>query len=227
MKILSFDTETTGLPDWSQPSESPQQPHLVEIAAILFDDDGAEIESFHALVQPDGWEWDADNEAFKTHGITVEQCMADGIKEPEAVAQFLALHARADMRVAHNESFDARILRIALKRYGDGDSTYADPPGDTPRWYAYTQDERDAIADAFKAAPKYCTCNAAKPIMKPPPTERMLANPRFRNSHKPPNLQEAHKHFLGSEFDGAHSALADARACARVYFAMNPPKVLA
>lgn len=223
MKILVFDTETTGLPEWSQPSEAPQQPHLVEIAAILFDD-SVQVETFHALVKPAGWEWDADNEAFKTHGITVERCMAEGIPESEAVAGFLALHAKADMRVGHNESFDARILRIALKRYGNG---AFDKETGSPFWTQMSQEFKDAIADAFKAAPKYCTCNSAKPIMKLPPTEKMLANPRFRNSHKPPNLQEAHKHFLGSEFDGAHGALADAQACARVYFAMNPAKVRA
>jgi DNA polymerase-3 subunit epsilon len=216
MKILAFDTETTGMPDWSQPSESPQQPHLVEIAALLYDGD-AEVDSFHTLIKPNGWAWDDDNEAFKVHGITAERCMDEGMPETSAVALFLALHARADMRVAHNESFDARILRIALKRYGNGASG----------WDMLTQDERDAIADAFKIAPKYCTCNAAKPIMKLPPTEKMAANPRFRNSYKPPNLQEAHKHFLGVEFEGAHGALADAEACARVYFAMNPVKVSA
>lgn len=211
MLILPYDTETTGLPDWTQPSEAPQQPHLVEIAALLFDG-GTEIDAFHALVKPNGWTWDADNEAFKTHGITIERCMDEGIPEPEAVACFLALHARADMRVAHNESFDARILRIAFKRYGHGASG----------WDMLTQDERDAIADTFKSRPTYCTCNAAKPIMKLPPTPKMAANPRFRNSHKPPNLQEAHQHFLGEPFEGAHGAMEDARACARVYFAMNP-----
>jgi len=36
-----------------------------------------------------------------------------------------------------------------------------------------------------------------------------------------PTLQEAHKHFFGVEFDGAHSALADVEACARIYFHMK------
>ena len=72
MKPFIYDTETTGLPDWNQPSEAPQQPHLVEIAALLFDGT-TEIEAFHTLVRPDGWNWDADNEAFKTHGITAER----------------------------------------------------------------------------------------------------------------------------------------------------------
>lgn len=205
MKILAFDTETSGLPDWSQPSESPQQPHLVEIAAILFDD-GIEIDRFHAIIKPDGWT--IPDEVAEIHGITTERALAEGIPEAQALSLFLALHTRSDMRVAHNEAFDQRILRIAIKRF-----------------YGETQDERDEFADTFKAAPKYCTCNAAKPILQLPPTEKMAANPRFRNSHKPPNLQEAHKHFMGVEFTGAHGAMADAEACARVYFAMNPPKV--
>lgn len=209
MKILPYDTETTGLPDWNQPSESPQQPHLVEIAALLFDG-VAEINRFHAIVRPDGWT--IPDEVVQIHGITTERALDEGMPEAEAVAGFLALHARSDMRVAHNESFDARILRIAFKRYGNG----------ATGWEQLTQDERDAIADAFKARPAYCTSNAAKPLMKLPPTPKMLASPRFRNSFKQPNLQEAHQHFLGAPFEGAHGALADAEACARVYFAMNP-----
>ena len=209
MKILSYDTETTGLPDWNQPSESPQQPHLVEIAALLFDG-MREVDRFHAIVRPDGWS--IPEEVAKIHGITTERAMDEGVPEFEAIAGFLALHARADMRVAHNESFDARILRIALKRYGNGETG----------WDMLTQDERDVIADQFKAAPSYCTSNAAKPLMKLPPTPKMLASPRFRNSFKQPNLQEAHQHFIGEGFDGAHGALADALACARVYFALNP-----
>lgn len=56
MMILVYDTETTGLPDWQQPSEAPQQPHIVELAALLYDTDTCElVDSMHTLVRPDGW----------------------------------------------------------------------------------------------------------------------------------------------------------------------------
>lgn len=215
MRPFFYDTETTGLPDFKEPSEAPHQPHIVEIAALLYDDAGERVASFHALVRPDGWT--IPDEVAAIHGITTERAMDEGIPEPEALAQFLALHAKADIRIAHNESFDQRILRIAIKRFGHG--AFA--------WEMLTQDERDAIADQFKARPAYCTCTAAKPIMKLPPTEKMLASPRFRNSFKQPNLQEAHTHFMGMAFDGAHGALADAEACARVYYALNPVAAVA
>jgi DNA polymerase-3 subunit epsilon len=209
MLIIVYDTETTGLPDWKEPSESPQQPHIVELAALLYDADKESlVESLHTLVKPDGWTIPEDMTVI--HGITNERATAEGRPEADVVADFLALHRRADLRVAHNESFDARILRIGIKRYGAGQ----------------TQEERDVIADAFKVAPAYCTCNKAKPIIRLPATEAMRRSGKG-HWYKPPNLQEAHQHFLGETFEGAHSALADAEACARVYFAMQKAKVAA
>ncbi|NOS39064.1 3'-5' exonuclease, partial [Staphylococcus aureus] len=32
--IFTYDTETTGLPKWKVPSDSPEQPHLVQLAGV-------------------------------------------------------------------------------------------------------------------------------------------------------------------------------------------------
>ncbi|MES2347059.1 MAG: 3'-5' exonuclease [Pseudomonadota bacterium] len=214
MLIIPYDTETTGLPDWKNPSEAPHQPHLVELAALLIDPLTLSVrDAFSAIIKPDGWTWDTDSEAFKAHGITVEQAMDEGIPEAWALEQFLALHGQADLRVGHNESFDARILRIALKRYGMGPLTP-------------TQEDRDGLADRFKEAPAYCTCNSAKPIVKLPPTPAMIKSGK-KHWFKPPNLNEAHQFFFGRPHEGAHRAMSDAEGCARVYFAIvNPGREL-
>lgn len=190
MLIMSFDTETTGFPLYKEPSEDPRQPHIVELAALLFDDATGElVEQMHAIARPDGWE--IPEEATAIHGITTELALDKGRPEAEVLAEFLALHARCSLRVAHNEDFDQRIVRISIKRLGAG----------------ATQEERDAIADAFKAAPKYCT---------------MKTDAKARGV-KWPKLTEAYKHHTGKDLgEDAHSALFDARACAEVYFAMNP-----
>ena len=119
VNIFFYDTETTGLPDWSKPSELPHQPHIVQLAAILANERGSVLGSLNLLVQPNGWSWDENCEAFKTHGITVEHADAAGVREEVAVDIFLDLASRAKLRVGFSETFDRRIIRIALKRYGD------------------------------------------------------------------------------------------------------------
>jgi len=193
MDILAFDTETTGLPIWKEPSESEGQPHIVEIAALLYSPSGDLIDEFSALVKPDGWT--ISQEMTDIHGITQEQAMDEGIPEAEALAGYLAIHARAGLRVGHNVSFDDRILRIAIKRYGAG----------------ATQEERDVLADLYKAGESYCTCWKNKPVLAIP-------GPR---GHKLPTLAEAYQHYFGTAPEVAHRARADAEACARIYFAMQ------
>lgn len=129
-----FDCETTGLPAWKIPSKDPSQPHIVEIAALLCDEAGLIVDRFEALIRPDGWI--ITPEMTEIHGITQEMAMDAGISEAEAIEGFMALHSRATLRVAHNITFDDRIVRIALMRYQD-----------------------EARANAFKeGSEKYCTC---------------------------------------------------------------------
>ena len=74
MNLLNvFDTETTGLPQFKLPSDHPSQPHLVDIAALLYNEVGELMESFEAIIRPDGWT--IPDEAARVHGITTEMAM--------------------------------------------------------------------------------------------------------------------------------------------------------
>jgi DNA polymerase-3 subunit epsilon len=118
MKLLSFDTETTGLPNWGIPSNDAAQPHLVEIAAQLVDTSTREtLDEMSFIIKPDGWSWDESSEAFQKHGITMERAMDEGIPEISALDQFMVMYERCDVRMAFNTVFDNRILRIAQMRY--------------------------------------------------------------------------------------------------------------
>ncbi|HBO2628212.1 TPA: 3'-5' exonuclease [Pseudomonas aeruginosa] len=138
-----LDTETTGLPAWNDPSDAPHQPHLVEVAAILFSDQGKELDRFSAIIKPEGWA--ISPEVAALHGITHEMAMDVGISEAEALEGFLAIHARADLRVAHSANFDDRIIRIAISRY-----------------------HGKTFADHYKAGPRYCTAQNARSIVALP-----------------------------------------------------------
>ena len=193
MKTLFYDTETTGLPDWNKPSDDPSQPRIIQLCAELCDDQTLEVfASLHALIKPDGWTIPTELEAIT--GITNAKCKAVGVDMCLVLPLFFEMWEQCDQRVAHNESFDMRMVRIELfrdKRYGQ------------------------EYADQWKSGKAYCTCEKAKPHTRLPPTERMLAS--GRNGYKPPNLGEAYQHFTGKKLEGAHNATVDVMALKAVY----------
>lgn len=193
--ICIFDTETQGFPHWKLPSDHPDQPHIVDICALLYTPEGDLVDSFEAMVRPDGWS--IPNEVSVIHGITNEMALEHGIPEAVAIEGFLNIWNQAGLRAAHNVSFDDRIMRIGFKRFQDA-------------W----------VAEAFRDAPKFCTCQATTNIVKCPPTEKMIRAGRGRQ-FKQPSVAEALKFFTGEDLVGAHRARPDAEACARVYFALQ------
>jgi len=191
---LFYDTETTGLPDFKAPSEAEHQPHIVQLAALLVDVDTREtIQSMDVIIRPDGWT--IPEEASRVHGITTEHAADVGIPESMAVSMFMELWSGRN-RVAHNQQFDARILRIALMRHMD-----------------------EQAADIWKGGAAECTAIMATPICQIPPTAKMVK--AGFNKFKTPNLSEAYRHFTGKELQNAHSAIADVLACRDVYFAIK------
>ncbi len=196
---LFYDSETQGLPLFSEPSEDPRQPHIVQLAACLVDLDKREtIASMDVIIEPDGWEIPAEVSAI--HGITTEYAAAYGVSESMAVGMFMSLWERSQRRIAHNESFDARILRIALMRHEDND-----PEAE--------------INKRWKAGLAECTQLLSTPICKIPPTAKMIA--ANRKHHKSANLGEAYQFFTGKKLEGAHRAIVDVHACIDVYFAIQ------
>lgn len=194
---LFYDTETTGLPDWSKPSEAPHQPHLVQLAGALVDLDTRQtLSSMDVIIKPHGW--NIPEEVAAVHGITNEIAGDLGVSEESAIAMFLSMWD-GRTRIAHNESFDARILRIAQKRYPNVCS--------------------EALCDTWKTSTAKCTAKLATPIIKLPPTEKMRAAGRFH--HKTASLSEAYEYFTGKSLVGAHSAMVDVQACMTVYFAIH------
>lgn len=191
--ILFYDTETTGLPDYRSPSDAEHQPHIVQFAAILVDSQTKiERASVDLIVKPEGWT--IPDKVARIHGITTEIAESCGVPELTVANLFLALRAQTALEVAHNIPFDRRILRIAMLRAGI---------------------DRNGI-EALERGDEFCTMKASKNIVNLPPTERMLA--AGIKGPKPPKLEEAYEFFFGKKMDGAHNALVDVRACARLYF---------
>ena len=204
-KILFYDTETTGLPLWSQPSEHPDQPRVVQLAALLCDEEsGEDLQQMNMIVLPDGWTIPA--EVAAVHGITTERAMDEGIAAGHVLEHFIDLWKDADLRSGHNESFDMRMLRIEIMR--------------SPVYSMQSiGDPAVPFADYWKAAPAYCTQTNSTKIVNLPPTPKMVA--AGRRSPKSPNLGEAYEFFTGQKLDGAHDAMVDVRGAKAVYYGIK------
>ncbi|CAB3730481.1 3'-5' exonuclease [Paraburkholderia rhynchosiae] len=195
--ILVFDTETNGLPQWNLPSEDPSQPHITQLAAELFDEDSGKVLSYmNLLIRPDGWTIPADLEELT--GITNEKATLFGVPIALAMQIFIPMWRKATLRVAHNESFDMRMVRIEMMRQLDAD---------------------DAFHDEWKAGPAFCTQSNSTKILNLPPTEKMIR--AGRKHAKSPNLGEAYEHFAGKPLEGAHDAAIDLSACKTVYLGIK------
>ena len=143
---IFYDTETTGLPLFKEPSEHPDQPHVVQLAAKLVNLDSRKvIATIDHIVKPDGWA--IPDDVAKIHGITTEHALDVGLDESDVLVSFLSLWEQASIRIGHNEPFDARIVRIACMRHAD-----------------------EFMADKWKAGTSACTQILSTPILKLPPT---------------------------------------------------------
>ena len=198
--VLFLDTETTGLPDFKKPSDGPEQPHIVQLAAGLSEapidprKKWHPIGSMDRIIRPDGWEMPEEAEAI--HGISHARAVQEGIPIQQALNEFLDLHDQCNVLVAHNAAFDRRMLRIELLRAG---------------W------TRDQIEEWEKPIRVIDTMREAGKIMRMAPTEAMVAAGRG-SQNKPPKLTEAYQFFFGKEMEGAHDAMVDVRACAKIFF---------
>lgn len=188
---LFFDTETTGTADFNAPASAPHQPHIVQLAAVLTDEEGKIFGRVATLIQPDGWT--IDEGAQKVHGITLEECERYGVPIRVALAVFSHLARRASVAIAFNCPFDKLMLEREFLQFG--------PP---PEW--------------FTSVEWFCEMRAMEPICKIPFGGRIVRHRTPGQAYKWPNLSEAHGFATGMDFTDKHDALGDVHAMIRVHF---------
>ena len=108
--FLTFDTETTGLPrSWRAPlSDTRNWPRMVQIAWLIHDESGQLVAQHSHIIKPEGYR--IPQGAARVHGITTERAYAEGEDLAEVLTKFAADVANAEYLIAHNMSFDEKIV---------------------------------------------------------------------------------------------------------------------
>jgi len=114
MKLLVFDTETTGLPIGKNPSiyKTELWPHVIQLSYIVYCTDENNI-----LTIEDNYIKISDDviiseESQKIHKITREKLNNDGIPINEALQKFNNWTNKCDLLIGHNISFDKRMVIV-------------------------------------------------------------------------------------------------------------------
>lgn len=189
-KFFFFDVETNGkIKDMRASVEDVDMyPRVTQLAFLLTDENGVPMQTFSQLIKPDGWTVPTEK-FFIDNNMSTERCEAHGIPMQHALDQFIQARLMADYSIAHNMTFDSRIMRaemIRSHRAGTGQ-----------------------VVDFFSA--KICTMNASTKYCA-------LPNANGRAGNKWPKLEELHQKLFECKFEGAHDAESDIGATAKCFF---------
>lgn len=113
MKVLVFDTETTGLPKEKNPSiyETSKWPHIIQLSYIVYDSDSNDLVELVDDYINIAFDVNIDPESEKIHKISREM-LKDGVPISVALAKFNLHAGKCDLLVAHNVSFDKRMIMV-------------------------------------------------------------------------------------------------------------------
>jgi DNA polymerase III epsilon subunit-like protein len=118
MRVLVFDTETTGLPKSKIINQETQHlwPHIVQFSYIVFDTEtNTIVNTCDKIVKmQDGIS--IPEEASKIHGITNEMSQMNGQDLKCILNDFFSDLMKIDLLVGHNVIFDLNMLKIELLR---------------------------------------------------------------------------------------------------------------
>jgi DNA polymerase-3 subunit epsilon len=185
MRTLYFDLETTGVYYDRFPPYAPEQPSIVQLAAVL-ECDERELGVVTLIVNsgvpiPAG--------ATAVHGISDEDVQRFGVPLKAAVGMFLRLVVQCDRLCAYNMlAFDLPVMRTAAVREGLGN-----------KLELLLRDRE--LRDPVKESTERCQL---------PPSEKMKAF--GMTGFKTPKLSEAYQQATGAEMRDAHNAAADVYA---------------
>jgi DNA polymerase III epsilon subunit-like protein len=114
--ILFFDTETTGLPkNWKAPvSDTSNWPRLVQLAYLMYSETGLQQKAVDFIVKPEGFTIPSDASAI--HGITTAKANSTGKPLKTVLEDFKAAVEGATTIIAHNISFDEKIVGAEFYR---------------------------------------------------------------------------------------------------------------
>jgi len=181
MKVLVFDTETTGLPEKRNTSilETEKWPYIVQISWVVYDTEDESYEMEDHIIDCGV---DIPQESVNIHGISKKISERKGENLWEVMNKFDSALRNCEMVIGHNISFDKRVYMVEAIR--------------NRRKQYFT---RNGVRK-----PEYCTMKKSKKFCN-----IMKENSKGETYLKYPSLSELHDKLFGFIPKGTHDSMAD------------------
>ena len=198
MRVLVFDTETTGLLPTKFPriaSCLTKFPYIVQLSYLIYDTDTHKIvhEQDDIIMLPKDVEMPQQSTAV--HGISKGLSTNRGIHIESALEIFALYVKQCNCIVAHNIDFDMTMIEVECMR--------------TKTTYPFTNEKI-----------YYCTMNKTKDLCSIVRKYRNVGangQPRMESFVKKPTLNELHVYLFKRSPKGLHDSMIDVRVCFRCF----------
>ena len=192
MKILVFDTETTGLPTERNAAiiATHKWPYIVQLSYILYDTECDMVINYSDQIIKLPANISISKESEAIHKISNEMSRTKGVDIKRELIEFNLLLLEADILIGHNLSFDKNMIMVECVR---------------------NKLQQNFTKNNIKRK-EYCTMKKSIHICK------IIAVSRSGEEYyKYPKLMELYKHYFDSVPDNLHNSMVDILACLRCY----------
>jgi DNA polymerase III epsilon subunit-like protein len=119
MRILVFDTETTGLPEtrYISPDTLNMWPHIVQFSYVIYDTELNDIIESKNYIIKLSETISIPIESSVIHGITNEISQKSGTSISEVINEFFYYLRNVDKLIGHNIEFDINMVKVELLRF--------------------------------------------------------------------------------------------------------------
>lgn len=190
MKILVFDTETTGLPKYRNASTKNFElwPHIVQLSYILYDIETHFVIDYNDQIIKLESDIVISKESENIHKISNEISLSKGVEIYKELIEFNNILNKSDIIIAHNLEFDKNMIEVECLR--------------------------NNINSPFKNNKKleYCTMKNSVDLCK-----IISISKSKKEFFKYPKLFELHNHLFGFIPENLHNSMIDVLTCIRCY----------
>jgi DNA polymerase-3 subunit epsilon len=204
MRVLIFDTETTGLASSKiiSPDTLKLWPHIVQFSYVLYDTETNDILDLHNSIIRVSEGINIPEESIKFHGITNDISKDCGVEIELVLTEFFYQLKSADKIIGHNVSFDINMVKVELLRI-----IYSRTQSSEFKNYLHFISNSKNIGCTLKDSVELCNIKALDKYGK--------------EYLKFPKLIELHQKLFNSDPNNLHNSLNDILVTLRCYIKMK------